>query len=594
MDTSELRRHHAAAIFSLLRAVERPKILVFVTVYNEPASTIYASLAGILANVCSPRNQSSPLHCGDVVVCLLVDGVDTMHPTTKSFLLQLPLDPATLVLDQDGFKVTVHQLSTEGAATMWFDKPAQRGPLHADTRASPFTHHGVVRLVTLVKRHNAGKLDSHAWCYSVIAPALAPLYCVQLDAGTVPDATGLLHLQAYLEKRPNILAAASLILLPASDFGGTLWNWFQRGDFLFQRLMLWPMEVNAGHLGVIPGQFSMVRWAGYSTRSCAYPSPKWVDRYLRGLRATALLERLMFLAEDRVLALELLRGHSTIGYASHAVAITDPCTSLKELLQQRRRWINSTFACRLALLARVRRIWTFQGCSFAQGARYTYIISTTMAYLMWDWLFITVSASTVSVLHYAAVRHSLHRSTVFATVIYWCAVSLISIEGLLAGYCLTSNPRKAVFAFTVVAGAHAIVLGVLLACAIVAVEPVVLLSGCVLICALLIKASRYPSVLRRSLHMLGAYIFLMFPCQAILSSYALLHLDDVSWGTKNLMRAQGLKRRGAVMCVQICWFVMNCAGVISVLRHPHASGVLLLCPLTVLWTSALLFRGEAS
>src|SRR6185295_14458620 len=58
----------------------------------------------------------------------------------------------------------------------------------------------------------------------------------------------------------------------------------------------------------------------------------------------------MYLAEDRVMGLNLVfsRGHRwRIAYIPSAVAITDSCETVTELLRQRRRWNNSALACRL-------------------------------------------------------------------------------------------------------------------------------------------------------------------------------------------------------------------------------------------------------
>ena len=81
-----------------------------------------------------------------------------------------------------------------------------------------------------------------------------------------------------------------------------------------------------------------------------------LDAYLRGLNAVAPLERVMFLAEDRVFGNEIVLAQDKswrIGYCPTAEATTDACDTFGELLRQRRRWQNSALAVRLWLWGRL-------------------------------------------------------------------------------------------------------------------------------------------------------------------------------------------------------------------------------------------------
>ena len=84
-----------------------------------------------------------------------------------------------------------------------------------------------------------------------------------------------------------------------------------------QKAVTWPTEVASGYLSVIPGQFCVFRWSAVSAPSSDAGGERPLDTYLRGLNAIAPLERVMFLAEDRVFGNEIVLAHDKswrIGY----------------------------------------------------------------------------------------------------------------------------------------------------------------------------------------------------------------------------------------------------------------------------------------
>jgi len=94
-----------------------------------------------------------------------------------------------------------------------------------------------------------------------------------------------------------------------------------------------------GFVSVLPGAFSTFRWEaikGDPLRS--------FFKGLEGDKHTA-KEANMYLAEDRIMCLEILRKYSgnwVLRYIPGCRALTDPPTTVVDLIKQRRRWTNGS------------------------------------------------------------------------------------------------------------------------------------------------------------------------------------------------------------------------------------------------------------
>jgi cellulose synthase/poly-beta-1,6-N-acetylglucosamine synthase-like glycosyltransferase len=114
-----------------------------------------------------------------------------------------------------------------------------------------------------------------------------------------------------------------------------------------------------GFLSVVPGQTCVFRWSALKHPDTDDFRPDPVRAYLRGLSTSDPIERVMYLAEDRIIGSEIVLTRDrnwTLDYLPEAVATTDACNTYPELFRQRRRWINSAAACRLWLIALWARI----------------------------------------------------------------------------------------------------------------------------------------------------------------------------------------------------------------------------------------------
>lgn len=94
-----------------------------------------------------------------------------------------------------------------------------------------------------------------------------------------------------------------------------------------------------GYVSVLPGAFSTFRWEAIKGDP--------LREFFRGLKSDehTAKQANMFLAEDRVMCLEILRKYSKdylLEYIPGAIGLTDPPTSIMTLIKQRRRWTNGS------------------------------------------------------------------------------------------------------------------------------------------------------------------------------------------------------------------------------------------------------------
>ena len=98
-------------------------------------------------------------------------------------------------------------------------------------------------------------------------------------------------------------------------------------------------ESQFGFVSVLPGAFCTFRWEAIEGDP--------LKSFFKGLEADkhTAKEANMYLAEDRVMCLEILRRYSknwVLRYLPGKVALTDPPTSIIGLIKQRRRWTNGS------------------------------------------------------------------------------------------------------------------------------------------------------------------------------------------------------------------------------------------------------------
>lgn len=112
-----------------------------------------------------------------------------------------------------------------------------------------------------------------------------------------------------------------------------------------------PLESSFGYVSVLPGAFSAYRFRailGRPLEQYFHGDHSLADRLgPKGIHGMNIFTKNMFLAEDRILCFELAAKAGdrwTLTYVKPSKAETDVPESAAELIGQRRRWLNGSFA----------------------------------------------------------------------------------------------------------------------------------------------------------------------------------------------------------------------------------------------------------
>lgn len=438
-------------------------------------------------------------------------------------------------------------------------------------RTGANTEKGALQITLGIKERNAGKLDTHAWVFWGLCERLNPEFMLQVDVGTVPADDCVASLLEHMAAEPGCAALATNTLLDAPTLHKIGLTW-QYGDFLWEKISDWPIGHLLGYIEVIPGQCSMVRWAALrenapgpeNKREAAVPP---VDRYLRGVESqNSLLERNLFLAEDRVIALEILKERgsaATIRHASLSGSETDPCTNFAELLHQRRRWINSTTVARLSALCALPAVLIDRRRSGFRRAEIGVAMLSIFLQLMGQ----TVLPSLVAVCFSIGARQlaalcgydpapNFRTVVAMSFLLAWALVVILARE-LKPTTALASSLHQsaAILLSATVALIMIPFIGALPLFGIILVTMVT-----ILVSTLLILNSR--SKLQDIIRILFIYLPLLPSISLYLTTYAYANLSDTSWGTKGLtgieLESRTLRRWGLLRdSLLVGWVALN-------------------------------------
>jgi chitin synthase len=112
-----------------------------------------------------------------------------------------------------------------------------------------------------------------------------------------------------------------------------------------------PLESSFGYVSVLPGAFSAYRFRailGRPLEQYFHGDHSLADRLgAKGIYGMNIFTKNMFLAEDRILCFELVAKAGdrwTLTYVKPSKAETDVPETAVELIGQRRRWLNGSFA----------------------------------------------------------------------------------------------------------------------------------------------------------------------------------------------------------------------------------------------------------
>jgi cellulose synthase/poly-beta-1,6-N-acetylglucosamine synthase-like glycosyltransferase len=528
-----------------------------ITLYNEAAPMVRESLISLLVALRTARADTTS-RAFHATICIIADGERALDPGCAKLFERCGL---------------VHRRRSLAPAEM---------EIHTTTRpldgllqalggaggASPSPPAGNVEFVVCIKSGNAGKLHSHYVFFELLCPRLRPDLCYQIDVGTTLEPQFILALSRRMDSEPTIAAIAPCITPPIPGASCGFFEEWQYYDFAMRVAVHWPAEAASGFLSVIPGQACVFRWSALARAARGDPqrSP-WIstpiDFYLRGMHTTKPLEKLMFLAEDRVLGAEVVlapRSNWKLEYDSVAAATTDTCRSFRELRRQRRRWINSVLACRLALFARL------ASGNRSRTRRYP-LIQGALIFVMQLMLAVREFIAPAFAVSYLMVTNPFTARTGVATTLFalfWGATLLHVGSGFLPSAFNDgrSASRLALFGRIglgwSVAALHVIVFAtqISLAASILALSPLVI--------TLIAMALVLP---RPALRIVPRMLFA--PCSYLLATSVLLlrsfaDFDNLSWGTKGLTATQDSKApstqlRRTRLWLLSSWALLNAA-----------------------------------
>jgi cellulose synthase/poly-beta-1,6-N-acetylglucosamine synthase-like glycosyltransferase len=538
-------------------------IALCLTVYNESAEALFASLVGLTDSIRLLRYARPDVA---VSICVLVDGLSTCSSSMRIVLdrfagpdflshngsqdlacLRAPIN----LSDLSAFEVKSCGCMTNRVAPAKSSNDSHK-LRHGGLNGSEATD--VVQLLFAIKRENRGKLDSHWWFYRVFCPHLRPAYCFQMDVGTVPAEHALMALATAFEKDPRVGAVASSIIPPAPPHAVDLLQCWQYISFANSMLLDWPAENAAGYLSVVPGQLSAIRWAainGHEADDLEDGAMDPLSVYFKGLGPLTPYESMLYAAEDRVLCREIVSNPQvdwTISHVDSALAITDPCSSWSELLRQRKRWCNGYTACRVNFIKRLPAFIADPTVTARRKTRSATAGIYHSAMLVNDWLITAISV----VLQYSLANHaaSLMSRWPWASsclkVSFCAAMFALIVQFVICYQGSLSLRRVAFFRFSIAlqGSVFAISLGVSMLYG----RAIELILGMSFLLAVLPSASLmgHRQQIRALVTSMPIVVITGCVVSPLIWMYAVCNVHDSSWGTKGLVADVRHPRRGVV------------------------------------------------
>ncbi|KAH8925253.1 glycosyltransferase family 2 protein [Atractiella rhizophila] len=352
-------------------------LLIAITYYNEDKVLVARTLHGVMLNIrdivksrWSEFRKMAEKDDGEagegqawkrIVVCFVFDGIEPANTTALDLL-------ATIGLYQDGVlrgmvddKETVAHLFEYTTQLSVSPKPELIQPQAGDpNNLCP------VQLILCLKQKNTKKINSHRWLFNAVGRQLDPEVCILIDAGTKPGGRSLYYLWEAMYHNKNLGGACGEITAQL-DKGKKLLNPLvaaQNFEYKMSNILDKPTEHSFGYVSVLPGAFSAYRYRAIQGR----PLEQYFhgDHTLaarlgkKGVLGMGIFKKNMFLAEDRILCFELVAKANerwVLGYVKPSKAETDVPEAAAELIGQRRRWLNGSFAASIYSLVRFPRLY---------------------------------------------------------------------------------------------------------------------------------------------------------------------------------------------------------------------------------------------
>ena len=348
------------------------ELLIALTYYNEDRVLLTRTLHGVMQNIrdiCRNRWSSYWRSCEEsgrpawqrIVVTLVFDGIDPCDKETLDVL-------ATIGVYQDG--ILKRQVDDKETVAHLFEYTTQLSIDPSLQLVQPRGGHDSdlvpVQMIFCLKQKNSKKINSHRWVFNAISRHLQPEVCVLLDVGTKPGPQSIYYLWHAFYNNKNLGGACGEIHAMIRH-GIKLLNPLvaaQNFEYKISNILDKPLESMFGYVSVLPGAFSAYRYRAI----CGRPLEQYFhgDHTLakrlgkKGIDGMSIFSKNMFLAEDRILCFELVAKAGdkwTLTYVKPSKAETDVPERAAELISQRRRWLNGSFAASLYSLVHFYRFY---------------------------------------------------------------------------------------------------------------------------------------------------------------------------------------------------------------------------------------------
>ncbi|EST08235.2 Chitin synthase N-terminal [Kalmanozyma brasiliensis GHG001] len=348
------------------------ELLIAITYYNEDRILLARTLHGVMLNIrdiCRSKTSKFWRRSAEegrpgwqrIVVSLIFDGID---PCDKEVLDLL----ATVGVYQDG--VMKRKVDGKDTVAHLFEYTTQ---LSVDPTPALIQPHGddasnlvPVQMIFCLKQKNSKKINSHRWLFNALGRHLQPEICILIDAGTKPGHKSLYYLWEAFYNNANLGGACGEIHAMIKN-GRKLINPLvaaQNFEYKMSNILDKPLESTFGYVSVLPGAFSAYRFRAIQGRPLQqyfHGDHTLADRLgKKGLHGMDIFTKNMFLAEDRILCFELVAKAGdkwTLTYVKPSKGETDVPEGAAELISQRRRWLNGSFAASIYSLVHFFRIY---------------------------------------------------------------------------------------------------------------------------------------------------------------------------------------------------------------------------------------------
>lgn len=505
------------------------------TAYNEPLSEYLTSLDSLAMCAEYFRNKGEERVSREMVICIIVDGLEKMSSEFAEWATQLGIFQPELLDNEASF----HLFESQVPRSRLLRKES------CLTKDEPCVRDSLQRVIVFAKSENRGKLDSHQCFFERICGLYSAKYFVQIDVGTSPNENALYYMWAELQDKPNVAATAARSLLPYPDSQFNLLEMWQYCDIAVERVINWPSEIFLGNLSVLPGQLSLTRIASIMETNDEAPSgsnnESLLDRYYRGLSELGPFEANMYLAEDRILGQEMVyqdRGKWELSYEINAEAVVDSCETWSELCRQRRRWICSSMACRVALLTKLPTL--FDGKNRKTHERLHKLLATVyfLIYSFFEW---SVPATHLIVqTTMLNLSLSLNKSFAFTMAMGSLGVLVLAsivLQGILAWRGKLSSTSDRINTLCLGLQSAFLVLNTIIVLLSWQFPMLALLLLIVPISYIGITAGYGRELAQRLSTNIVQYMFIRLPVKTYLMTYSIFNAHNTSWGTKGLSKS---------------------------------------------------------